>query len=71
MSHIRSDQERSYRRILINLNKPWTKSTGPKTPEGKKIVSKNSTKHGDRSREAIKKLKEIRFYIVESKKIII
>ncbi len=68
MSYIRSDQEKNYRRELITSNKPWTKSTGPKTPEGKKIVSKNSTKHGDRSQAAINKLKEIRSYIRSSKK---
>ena len=32
--------------------KPWTKSTGPKTPEGKKKVRDNAMKHGMRSIEA-------------------
>ncbi len=63
MSYIRSSKERDYRRELISTIKPWAKSTGPKTAEGKKISSKNSTRHGGRSQGEIKKLGEIRAYL--------
>jgi hypothetical protein len=36
-------------RIAIQRWKPWTASTGPKTPEGKSKVALNSLKHGRRS----------------------
>jgi hypothetical protein len=31
-------------------NRPWLKSTGAKTPQGKKMSSLNAFKHGGRSR---------------------
>lgn len=34
--------------------RPWEKSTGPRTPEGKAKVSRNSRKHGYWSRVAIR-----------------
>jgi hypothetical protein len=33
-------------RRIINENKPWLKSTGAKTPEGKRRSSQNAYKHG-------------------------
>lgn len=33
-------------RLQIQLWKPWEKSTGAKTPQGKATVAKNSTKDG-------------------------
>ena len=36
---------------LIRRWKPWEKTTGPKTEEGKKRVSHNAYKHGMRSAE--------------------
>ena len=32
---------------MIRQWKPWEKSTGPKTPEGKSIVSRNAWKGGE------------------------
>ncbi len=37
--------------LLIQKWKPWEKSTGPKTPEGKKASSLRWLKHGMRSAE--------------------
>ncbi len=34
---------------IIRQNKPWEKSTGPKTQKGKDICSMNALKHGGRS----------------------
>lgn len=43
-------QERKDRqRLLIQGCKPWTQSTGPKSPEGLGKASQNSFKHGARS----------------------
>lgn len=35
---------------MVKQWKPWTKSTGPKTPEGKERVSRNAWKGGHRAR---------------------
>jgi hypothetical protein len=41
-----SAEERQRQRELIQLWKPWTKSTGAKTPEGKKRSAQNALKTG-------------------------
>ena len=38
---------------MIHTWRPWEKATGAKTPEGKKRVSQNGLKHGNRTTEAI------------------
>ena len=38
---------------LIKTWKPWEKSSGAKTPEGKKRSSQNALKHGGRTAEII------------------
>ncbi len=44
-----SEQRRSRHREMINRWKPWEKSTGPRTAQGKTVVSQNALKHGARS----------------------
>lgn len=44
-----TEERRQKARERILKNKPWEKSTGPKTPKGKKKSSLNALKHGHRS----------------------
>ena len=44
MSYIRTPEHRAMRAQLIQQWKPWLKSTGPETPEGKAKVSLNAYK---------------------------
>lgn len=39
-------EERTAQAALIRAQKPWEKSTGPKTAEGKKRSSRNAVTHG-------------------------
>jgi len=41
-----SKAESDRRRELINIVKPWLRSTGAKTEQGKAISSQNAMKHG-------------------------
>jgi hypothetical protein len=41
-----SAEEREARRARILANKPWQKSTGPRTDAGKAKSAQNSLKHG-------------------------
>lgn len=45
---------------LIHKWKPWKRSTGPRTPEGKAVVSRNAYKGGEREmlRELARLLRE-------------
>lgn len=47
-------------RSKIRAWSPWSKSTGPRTAEGKKCVSLNALKHGGRSHGAKKLLSYFR-----------
>ena len=53
MSNHWTEKHRKAQSRRIHEWKPWEKSTGAKTPEGKKRVSQNGLKHGGRSAEAI------------------
>lgn len=42
-------ERRAKQSAMMRRLKPWTRSTGPKTPQGKKRSSLNAYKHGMRS----------------------
>ncbi len=62
MSYARTPEHRALQAELIRQWKPWEKSTGPKSEEGKAKVAQNSYKGGQRQilRELIKVLNEQR-----------
>ena len=47
-----TDARKALQSRLIHAHKPWTRSTGPKSANGKARSALNATKHGFRSREA-------------------
>lgn len=53
-----TEEEKQKQRDAIKKWKPWEKSTGPTTAEGKDKVSRNSYTHGFRSRD-IKALRQV------------
>jgi len=44
MSYIRTPAHRALRAVLIHQWQPWQYSTGPKSEQGKKKVSRNADK---------------------------
>lgn len=52
-----TQERREKQAETIRKNKPWGKSTGPKTPKGKQISSTNARKHGACAAE-VKELKK-------------
>ena len=57
MSYVRTPEHKALRAELIRRWKPWEKSTGPKSEEGKARVSQNSYKGG--WREEMKAMRAI------------
>ncbi len=53
-----TDEKRKAQSERLKSLKPWLKTTGPKTDEGKKASSQNALKHGMRS-ELAKDLRRI------------
>lgn len=49
MSYYRTAEHRRLRAELIRQWKPWEKSTGPRSLEGKAVVSRNGFKGGHRA----------------------
>ena len=60
MSYYRTPEHRALRAELIRRWKPWQKSTGPRSIEGKAKVSRNAFKGGQRAllRELSQALRE-------------
>ena len=54
MSYIRTPEHKALRAELIKQWRPWEKSTGPKSPEGKKKAAKRGYKGS--TRPTIRKL---------------
>ncbi|HHZ64022.1 MAG TPA: hypothetical protein EYN67_05440 [Flavobacteriales bacterium] len=48
-----SEERRQRHAEAIRRWKPWEKSTGPRTTEGKRRVAQNAYKHGGRSASVI------------------
>jgi len=67
MSYYRTPEHRKRRAELIRQWKPWEKSTGPKTEEGKATVSMNAWKGGERAllRELRRVLREQEEWVQE------
>lgn len=64
MSYIRTEEHRELRRQMIQRWKPWEKSTGPKTAEGKQKSAKRGYKGAQRQqiREIARALREHKEY---------
>lgn len=54
----------------IRQSKPWEKSTGPRTEEGKAASSQNALVHGERSADAIAARKQFNDVMRSSRAII-
>ncbi len=61
MSYHRTPEHRALRAQLIKRWKPWEKSTGPKSPEGKATVAQNAYKGAwrEQMRELHKLLRDL------------
>lgn len=62
MSYERTPEHRAHRASLIRGWRPWEKSTGPKTPDGKARSARRSFKGGYRelAREIARELRKQR-----------
>ncbi|BBE10393.1 Uncharacterized protein MCB1EB_2232 [Mycoavidus cysteinexigens] len=63
-------ERRARQRALIQQWRPWEKSTGPLTDEGKAKASANSLKHGGRSKAWREQLKRIHALLHQQRKIL-
>lgn len=53
-----TDEQKARQRALIRLWKPWTRSTGARTPEGKAVSSKNVLRGNENRAKALALAKE-------------
>ena len=65
-----SPERRAKQAELIRSSKPWLKSTGPRTDEGKARSAANALKHGFRSRPFIEQVRNERQLIRDAGAII-
>jgi hypothetical protein len=63
MSKRWTPERRERQATLIRNWKPWERSSGPKTDEGKAATARNSRKHGMRSRRALDEARMVRALI--------
>lgn len=64
-----TQEEKDRQAALIRNWKPWDRSTGPSTVEGKNRSASNATKHGMRSAEWRGYRKQVNHLISESLKL--
>src|SRR5688572_10551440 len=55
-----SETGRASLQASVRRRKPWTSSTGPRTPSGKARARQNAWRHGERSAETRERLRAIR-----------
>lgn len=65
-----TDERRRKQAQAIRRWKPWEKSTGPKSPEGKQAASMNSTTHGATTKAAKAMIREISTLTKNSNKLL-
>lgn len=68
MSNGWTEEHRAKQAEAIRRWKPWAKSTGPKTPAGKAVASKNAIKTGVRAREWFALQKSVDALLAETDK---
>ena len=61
-------ERRQRMRMMIRRWRPWTSSTGPRTPEGKARVSRNAFKGGCRAHRR-QFAREVRGYLEEVRRL--
>jgi hypothetical protein len=59
-------EERAKQSELIRRHKPWEKSTGPTTPEGKAAACRNGTTHGYYSQE----MRDLKAALLQARKLL-
>lgn len=60
MSYFRTPEHRAKQSQAIQAWKPWKKSTGPRSVNGKALVARNAVKHGWRSADTQAEMKALR-----------